>query len=294
MKNTLIRCPRNDELPALLHIWESAFGDDDMDAFFAFYADSCRRAAVVDDTPVAAGYLLHAGNLICDGQATPCAMIYAVAVLPEFRNRGLGAGIVSELISAGREAGYPAIVLCPSEDSLFEFYGSRAGFHDWFSIVERALACPSPLDPQPGLCEISPEEYCSLREDLLCRTPHIETDVRALSYQSLLCRQHGGGLFRIDAPDGVSCAVIERQPGGTVWVKELLTPEVIVTDSALSIALSALAPVFPASEYIVRTLAVQNDARPGSRRFGMLAAANELISHEYAGNAAPWFGMAFD
>lgn len=294
MKNALTRCPRTDELQSLRHIWKSAFGDSGMDAFFASYADSYRRAAIVDDTPVAAGYLFPAGNLICNGQTTPCAMIYAIAVLPEFRNLGLGSAIVGELVSAGRGAGYPAIVLCPAEDSLFEYYGSHVGFCDWFRINERILSSPAPLNTQPGLCEISPEEYFRLRESLLENTPHIETDIRALSYQTLLCKQLGGGLFRIDAPGGVSCAVIERQTDGGVCVKELLTPEVIVTDSVLNIALSIIAAAFPASKYTVRTLAEHTEARPGNRRFGMLAAPDVLISQKYSGNAAPWYGIAFD
>ena len=308
-----IRRPRADEIPALRHIWETAFGSGDIDAFFCHYFDSAYCAAASYGGVLAAsGYLLPAGDLVCGGIAVPCAMIYAVAALPEFRNRGFGAAVVSDLIAAGRCSGYPAIVLCPSEDSLFGYYSARSDFRDWFYIAERRLDAPPCRAVEAELITITADEYAQLRADMLKDIAHIDPDALALSYQIRLCGENGGGLFRIVHNGGVSCAAIERDNTGTVWIRELLSPAGCGNE-----AFPAIAKAFPAQEYIVRTPAqntefsghVKPDEQTAIRRFGMLSIPPDIIGSmaryspvesntrfqaEISDRFLPWFGFAFD
>ena len=153
----ITRTPRNGEMQALRRIWRSAFGAADESAFFGFYyAPEFCITAVCDDSPVAAGYLLPSGRLVCGGQSVPCAMVYGVAALPEYKSRGFGAAVTRELISLGRRTGFESIALCPSDDGLFEYYSARTALRDWFYVCERRSAISPGLNP---LVKISPREY---------------------------------------------------------------------------------------------------------------------------------------
>ena len=279
------RMPQIGEIQALRHIWRSAFGAADEAAFFSYYyAPEFCITAVCDGLPVAAGYLLPSGQLVCGGQSVPCAMVYGVAALPGYRSRGFGAAVTRELISLGRRAGFEAVALCPSSDRLFEYYGSRTQLRDWFYVRERRLTI-SPGPNPAKLVKIPAQEYAQLREGFLSDIPHIKPDLRAVEYQNLLCREFGGGLFKVELHDGVSCAAVEIQPNGQVCVKELLTP-----DGCQRRVLSAIAAAFPVGEYIVRTPARRRSKY--CRRFGMLAASPALP--DALNRSLPWFGLAFD
>ena len=133
------RQPKDSEIPDLRRIWKTAFGDSDqeIDEFFKILFDP--RMTVVADTgdgPAASGYIFPVGDICIEGVGIPCAMIYAVATLPEHRSHGLGKAIVNKLISIGQIAGFKAIVLHPSEDSMFDYYSSRAPLQDWFFTDE--------------------------------------------------------------------------------------------------------------------------------------------------------------
>ena len=326
-----LRNPENSEKGALRHIWKSVFGGTDEDIFFNnYYTPGNCIVAESGGIIAGAGHLLPFGNLVSGNlvsgdrgipgalrdatntlrntpnasHSTPnasrsihCAMIYAVATLPEYRSRGLGGAVVRELIAKGQEKGYPAIVLCPSEDSLFGYYSARSGLKDWFYVNESVFDAPMTGSSSIELTAQEPEAYARLRGGLLSGIPHINMDVRALSYQNCLCRHYGGGMYMAASPEGVSCLTVELQPGGEVLVKELLTPVNSDSGGIISGILSAVASSFPAGKYIVRTPAV-NGCSPLSgfeaRRFGMLASPEDLISGNYAINPPPWYGFAFD
>lgn len=295
------RHPHNEEIPALELIWSAAFGREELACFFSCYYDPFMTIVATNDSvPVSAGYLLPVGNLICDGTRVPCAMIYAVSTLPGFRGCGYGASVTRELIKTSQDSNFPAVALCPSEDSLFEYYSARTGLRDCFYINERRISHVPADDSGAELLPVTVDEYRWLRSDLLKDVPHIEPDMRVLTYQGMLCRIFSGGLYRIDMDTGVSCAVIERQSDDVVWVKELLAPPERETD-----ALPVITAAFPAREYFVRTPVrpsrITGEVRqtPGStvRRFGMLSmpsASDSLFPVPAAPSSLPWFGFAFD
>jgi len=312
----LTRQPNAGDMPALRHIWKTVFAGDDDEVFFSrLYDPELCVAAWHEDALAAAGYLIPTGRFVCDGNAYPCAMIYAVATLPGHRGLGFGADITRSLISLGRDAGYPAIILRPATDSLFEYYGKRTEMKDWFYAVEHRFEKPpwSASTPASGheniLYKVGVNEYSRLRESLLGGLPHIEPDHHIVEYQSLLCQKCGGGLYKAETPGGTSCAVVEPDQDGTVWIKELLAPGGSKDD-----ALAAVVSAFPAKSYIVRTPGRLNDsglqlaaqppdssafraphsATSGFVRFGMLAAPRGLFSPEKAERAAPWYGLALD
>ena len=299
-----IRTAQPGDRQALQIIWNTVFGDsrEEIDAFFDIYADSVVAIVADADTgPAAAGYILPAGSLLYDGASIPCAMIYAVATLPEYRNRGYGAAVVRELISSGYANGFKAIVLCPSSDSMFEYYSGRTDMRDWFYVSEKVLNDVL-ADDKASLMPVTEAEYIEMREFLLAEVPHIALNEQALSHQLSLAGYSGGGLYRADTPAGAGCAVVERQSDGGVWIKELLAADY----KAASCALSAITTEYPASSYTVRTPAAHSPtAGVSSRRFGMIAVSPGTVingstssrtsdSGQNAVHAMPYYGLAFD
>jgi len=315
----IVRHPETDELPALSRIWKTVFDDGCEADFFDHYFDPSHCIiAQYGDVIAASGFLLPAGHIINGMQRVRCAMIYAVATLPEHRRLGYGETVVRQLISRGHELSYQAIVLCPADDSLFEYYKTRIELRDWFYVFEQKITFAQIhngcVDSQPmsaaRLTRVSEERYGRLREEMLDKTPHIEFDKRAMAYQSLLCEQYGGGLYQIDSADGISCAIVERQFGGAVWIKELLTPDrakvfdIVPAQQTLNI-LKAIAANHPADEFLVRMPAEAREQsgspenRPDKqskcvRRFGMIAVFDGIFDSHIISSPPPWYGLAFD
>ena len=286
------RNPNKNEITALQQIWETVFGSDDAPLFFShcFSAELCVVASHAS-APIAAGYLLPAGCYMpgSGNKSIPASMIYGVATLPEYRGRGLGTTVVRSLISLSYELGYPAVALCPAEDSLFEYYSARTSLRDWFYIREERFVKPSIGKGGAKLINITPDEYAEVRSGFLPDIAHMVTSLRSIEYQSMLCAQYGGGLCRIDTPAGVACAIAEMQPGRLLCIKELFAPVGHETDT-----LSSIADAFHADHYSVRTPAPSPPAGASIRRFGMLTPLPGLHDAPDAIGFLPWLGPAFD
>jgi GNAT superfamily N-acetyltransferase len=300
MSEILTRNPRADEIHLLKSLWSSVFGNIGIDAFFRlFFKTELCVVAEKNGSLAAMGYLIPSGNIVSAANGTDnkrpvkCAMIYSVGTLPEHRGLGLGTIIVNNLISLAGESGYDAVVLCPSEDGLFEYYGKRTKLRDWFYISESIFTKPPEGTPTVLPAEISVDEYMSAREKLLTDVVHIRQEEQMFKYQLELCNELDGGLFRI----GDSCAVVERQSDKVIWVKELLIPgkdNICYYSHPDEIdyknALASIAHLFPANEYFVRTPAKTGNGQ----RFGMLNLCGNAIELTENYGIAPWYGMAFD
>ena len=291
MSEIITRQPVTDDISALHHIWNKAFGTVGLESFFKhIYNPKMCLVADAKNTPVAMGYLIPTGNIKFGDVSAKCAMIYSVATLPGHRSKGLGTTIVNDLINLSRELGYSAVVLCPSNDDLFTYYSQCSELLDWFYVNEQVIneipAGTKSITP----VKLSAKEYNSLREKLLSNVFHIKHDLSVIEYQDNLCSELGGGLFMI----GDACAVIEYQPNKSVWVKELLTPDLkvidIATDANTVDIIASIATMFPSTEYTIRL-----PSQSGMwRRFGMLAFADSLPDSLTETGFAPWYGMAFD
>ena len=281
--------PTPNDITELKRMWSTIFGNIGLETFFSklFHTEHC--VIVRSDNNIAAmGYLLPAGNIIADSNEVPCAMIYSIATLPQYRGLGLGSTVVNALTNAAYDLGYPVTVLHPSEDSLFEYYSRHAKFKDYFYANELTYKNMSDIakhrsDLKPE--EVSITEYIYLRKELLGNKIHISSDPHLLEYQQKLCDELGGGLFRI----GDSCATVECQPDGSVYVKELLSADCDVTQ-----VLASLTSRFPSSKHVVRTPARTEGLFVGNRRFGMLTSSDMSAMGAENNDHTPWYGLAFD
>lgn len=252
------------DFPAMRKIWKACFGDGDeyIDGFFsALYRDG--NAVVVEDGDVVgAGYLIPLGDYVWpDGRRKPCAVTYALGVLPECQGGG-GGGILSrETLALAERGGYVPLI-CPAEPSLFEYYGSRTEYRTAFCAQEREY------DAAAGdAVEIDAEEYLEIREKLLAGRAHVDYYLDIMKYQHRLCKGSGGGLYK--SADGSAICAVEGGDG--FFAKELLG------EDAESLA-GAAAHVLGAEGIRARVT--------GGDGFAM--AAGEDIP------ADGWFGFAFD
>jgi len=285
------RHPNDNEIQTLQRIWSTAFGTVGMDSFYKyiFNKEMC-LVADVKNKPVAMGHLIPNGDIVLCDSSIKCAMIYSVATLPGNRGKGLGTAIVNDLITLSRELGYSSAVLCPSDDELFTYYSQRSELIDWFFVNEQVFNMAPDSSNIITPIKITACEYTSIREGLLKGVVHIKHDLSVLEYQEKLCMELGGGLFRI----GDSCAVIERQQDKSIWVKELLTPDLKVLDVTTDVntvdIIASIAELFPSKEYTIRL-----PSQSGMwRRFGMLAFPDSLPDSLTKTGFAPWYGIAFD
>jgi len=296
MIETKTRQTRKCEIPALKDIWETVFGNIGKEAFFDyFYSPELSICVDCEGRPAAVGYLIDSGDIVNGAATVSSAMIYGVSTMPEHRGKGYGTAVVCGLIHLAHKLGYAAVVLCPSDDSLFEYYSDRTGFRDWFYVNElRYTPGVTNGDRFYALTGISPAEYCLIRETLLEGLTHIKHDSRIFEYQVILCNELNGGLFRY----GSSCAVVECQQDGAVWIKELLSPA-HDPDEGYRIV-TAITAAFPAPEYIIRTPAGSayplniNHPRTLVRRYGMLAFTDKSLTCAIERISSPWYGMGFD
>lgn len=285
------------------------FGAEGMNAFFKclFSPEHTIIAESEDEKPAAMGYLVPMGELIggsaellCANalpcvNALRCVMIYSIATLPEHRGRGLGAAVVNKLISTAFESGFSVAVLSPSTDSLFEYYSKHTAMRDWFYAGETGIsatstwtdcgistATASEVKSALPVIEVSTAQYGCLRETLLGETAHIKYNASCLEYQKMLCKELGGGFFQV----GSSCAVVEVQANGAVCVKEML----VSRDDDERDVIAAINAAFPSNTYAYR-FPTENG---NGRRFGMLAACDEVTIDLCDFGTAPWYGLAFD
>lgn len=282
------------DIPALIALWQTVFGDDikDIEHFFDVYFTPV-LTSVIDGggMPVAAAYAVPDGDLVLpDGKRYPCAMIYAVAVHPEYRGRGYGAAVSRDAARLAVKAGFPAAVLKPADDGLFEFYEKHTDFRAFFNAYEFELA-RNDLNQTADIAFscVSPFEYRRLRNHFLAGTAYIDADVRALGYQQYLSDSSGGGLYAF-SEDGaeIGCAVVERS-GGDALIKELLLADCCRPEDAVS----SLAALWDAERFFVRTPKPYGEIRGTLRRFGMILPMTVPTGRINA-HSATWYGPAFD
>ena len=305
-KDNYIRKPHPHERESLYKIWQSCFSIEDMELFFAYFYDpEMCSVAVIDDVPVAMGFLIPVGNLIDSTRRKhPCAHIYALATLPMFRGRGFASAIVEQLVNVGVSLGYTAIALRPSEDGLFEYYRQSSPFCDWFYCFERfyerkdivtSVCNGEAAKSVVEISKISAKKYADLRKDMLGKClpddyTYIEMSTYALRYQEEICTIYGGGLYRAKLNGDIALLTVELHPDKIVRIKEMLAPEDCKND-----ILTIISQIYPAYQYMVRTPVCDTQNTSDVKNFAMLAVlpgVTDIITS--AENFAPWCGLAFD
>ena len=208
----------------LKKLWHTVFGDAPsiIDAYFdTFYSPELTAAEFADGELAAAAYVMPAGELVYGRRREKCAHIYAVAVYPKFRGRGLGIAVTNRAVEKAKAAGYSAVILHPAEESLFGYYEKNCGFETCFYGNFTEIVLPEGCADK-SCADI--ESYIACRERFLQDIPHVALSADILSF-FVKC---GGKLYASEA----GCAAVEIIDG-TAYFREMLGDALLgITDAS--------------------------------------------------------------
>ena len=199
----------------LVALWHDVFGDPPelAERFLALLpAFGCGFAAVEGGRVLGAAYWLDGMELAGE----KCGYLYAVAVRPEARGRGLGAALSRACFEAGSKRGAVYRCTVPAEPSLFGWYERILGLKPALYRQSRKLPAAAGLPVRP----IGPEEYGARRDALLGARPHLRCTPEAMRYEAANCRCFGGDLYAVG--EGIAAVGISE---GLALVREALGPE---------------------------------------------------------------------
>ncbi len=157
----IINEPNEMQIPSLRSLWAEAFGDENefLDRFFdVAYSENRCRVLTVDKSVKAALYWFDA-----EFQGKKIAYLYAIATEKKEQGKGYCTALMRDTHAFLRENGYCAAMLCPANDSLFEFY-RRLGYEN--ATYTSEFQCFK-ANETVELKQISTEEYNSLRKAYL-------------------------------------------------------------------------------------------------------------------------------
>ena len=244
-------------LPALTALWCACFGDApaEVEAFWAKLFDDIRvYAEFSGKTAVSMVCALPTELVGEDGEAAPCAYLYALCTAPEQRGKGLAHRLLDFARRDLAQAGFAFAALVPAEAELFDFY-AKQGFTPAFFCREYTVpAQDAPLK----ITSATPEAYRALREMQLYGS--------FISYPEALLALEGARLHRVETADGIFCADVQPE-GDTLRIRELLP-------DAPDIA-AALAAHFGCKRAVVRAV---GEGKP----VGMLCALGGATAPECA------------
>ncbi len=210
----------------LTALWANTFGDPPalIGRFLALLPElGFGLAAVEGGELLGAAYWIDALRLA--GERV--GYLYAVAVEPSARSRGLGAALSRGCIEQGRARGAAWCCTEPAEASLFTWY-ARLGLRP---ALYRVCA-ETPAEALLPVAPLSDEDYGVRREALLRERPHVALLPPALRFEHALLCAYGGGFFAV----GEGIAAVERESGAAL-VRELLGAEKTAAAASLAAAL---------------------------------------------------------
>lgn len=228
MTEPIIRPVRREDCDPLAALWRRVFQDPpELSRAFLEDLPALGGGACAEED----GVLLGAAYAVTDYflEERRLAYLYAVAVQPEARGRGLGAALSREAAALGRRLGAELVCTCPAEDSLYPWYERIIAVRPALrQREERVESRPGDI-PAP----LSPEEYGARREILLAGTPHVRLGPAVLRREKANCRACGGDLLALG--EGIAAVYCDE---GETRIRELLVPAG-ADRSALAAALGA-------------------------------------------------------
>lgn len=153
--------PAKLQIPQLLGLWKSVFGDHggfwEMFLETAFVPEHCR--CITENGQVTAA--LYWFDVCCHGQKL--AYVYAVVTHPEHRNQGLCRKLLDDTHAHLAQQGYSSVLLVPEKPPLRQMY-EKLGYRNCTTVSE--FSCNAGDSPV-SLRAIGPLEYAQLRREFL-------------------------------------------------------------------------------------------------------------------------------
>lgn len=182
----MVDIARETDKEGIIRLWEECFGDSR--AYIAHFLEkrfASSRCLVFRDSDIIVSMMfLLEGRLQTAGLQNKAYYIYAACTHPQYRKRGIMAGLMIRAREDAVELGAGSLCLVPSEASLFGFY-ERLGFQTYFSkkivVLQRSTL---QLLAQKEPFELSPSNECitDIRNRALAQTDAFLWDKPAVAY----------------------------------------------------------------------------------------------------------------
>ncbi len=204
MERMIIKQYSKNEIPRLIELWHTAFGDDEklVSRFFELLPEmGTAYVAEYGDRIIGMTSVLAA---VIEGKR--CGYVYAVAVDETYRGKGVG----TELMRYCRER-FPRLCTLPASSGLYAWYESNLG-------TDKLSRCTyEEKEAKHTDCDIknlSGAEYAAMRSEFKQNTAF---PLAWYEYERELCRAYGGGMFRCGR--SIACGYLDD---GVLYVKECL------------------------------------------------------------------------
>lgn len=179
---------------AVTRIWEICFGDEeDYIRYYIEHRMTKENMLVIweDGRPVSMASFLPV-QYLKDGVYLDARYVYAVATLPEYRNRGYA----GKILSFARELYGEPLILVPAEESLMRYY-EKMGFRRAFPETRQELSAGVSAqelsgDNLPCLEPVTAAEYRELRDRKCEREGYVRWDEEAIRYAMDVSGDAGG------------------------------------------------------------------------------------------------------
>lgn len=226
---------------SILEMWNTCFGDSEEG--IRFYLDrrlTDENMLVIwqDGKPVSMASFFPTEYVTKD-EVVPAKYVYAVATLPEYRDRGLA----SQILSFAQTQWKQPLILSPAEQSLVEYYGNQ-GFLPKFEEQTRII--PAMNEEQlraeiasllgtasgdaPGVTtdvteftelEITAEEYRKLRDLALEQPGYVRWDEDAIQFAMDYNTFYGGRTIKLCGQEKGGAVAMYHTENGQLKITEL-------------------------------------------------------------------------
>ena len=212
------------DVPAMRRLWHEIFGDPEelTEIFYALLPDMGSAVVAVEDKKligmanvINGMELIESGLKYIEHEKEPpvCGYIYAVAVDPEHRGKGIGRELCLEAEKLAKKRESDIVCTLPASPSLYTWYREIMGFEPVLRRKSFEVQCEA-----KELCmELSSTEYMMWRENMLKGKNHLHPSYPTLEWEKQFCKVFGGGLFACGS--GICAAYVD---GSLCVIKDMV------------------------------------------------------------------------
>lgn len=213
---------QKEHLPQMTALWCSVYGDrrEYTEAFYAHWFGKCICMTALDGTHVAGILHLLPAVLQRNGRIDAAYYLYAGAVEPAYRCRGIYANLLRMICKRSAEE-QRTVLGIPAEASLFPYY-ARFGFRPLpvYSTETVRKRGEAPQE-RPVMTELTAEQYARMAAGL---PSAMLWDKDGLEYAFFEIRECGGFAKRFMLR-GAECAALGSCADNTLYLRSLIAPE---------------------------------------------------------------------
>uniref|UniRef100_UPI003FF0CF45 GNAT family N-acetyltransferase n=1 Tax=Candidatus Fimivicinus sp. TaxID=3056640 RepID=UPI003FF0CF45 len=222
----MIRRARREDIPLLMELWETSFGDSRAYISFFFKRRFSPQETFLfewEGRPVSMLFLLDA-QLQHAGKRYAVRYLYAACTAPSFRGQGVMHRLIDFAARSAAEEGADGIALVPASQGLFRYYAG-CGFQNAFfcetlqlSRQEMGqLAAGSAASGSP----LAVPEMTEIRRTVLQTRDHLAWDAAALEYALEEHEFSGGSAIGVRSGEQQGYCLFDQQDD-VCCVQELL------------------------------------------------------------------------